>query len=812
VLGKLPHLFSLCLIEKSSYQQKRNLILWSIAKFLSGKKFKKHVGKVEWRYFNGNQSVPALILTPPSFQSNEKKKQRTDNPAQTAKFTVQIVMAMESLSWIPAARMFPNRSNIKGGSATPYYNAILARDAFWRESPSIIMEDELGFPSFGDAFILAKVWCLQRGFLRGHDSFDEMQIATLILYLFRSRRAGSRMAPLQVFTILMKFLAEDWTTKVWTLPAKDQNEAQTVASCANAKAYADQAKFSPIDPNGDPVTLLLCHQQFSLSGAVLLNSSMLGNYLGTLSPAFCHSVSVQAKCTVECLNSSRSFSSLFMTTDRFWTCLDSYFHVPLKDIAWKRVFLRNSQAKDLGDVECLSRDLVQMLRQALGDRVTDVRLLTTGNGHDVRNGDPDQIPTHRVESPPTSSHFLTTAMGMQKVVVGLKINADTCHRAVDRGPPADDIGGVEMFLNLWGDAAELRRFKDGAIVHAVVWNTAKSDAEKQFAVFDGDERTQGGIVERIVQHVLGLHFLKEGRESPRFLLRDILSLVEGVRTPTSDEVSKLMTSTTAAHRSIINSFDSLASFLRKNSEQSGSDGSRNALGLPLQIDAVEPLSPSLRYSSTFPSIPHPMLGGDGKQAGKVTSVVSDAPIDVQIRFGRSSKWPTDLKAIGAAKTAMLAQLANGIESMKTRGSCPGFDGSIVVTPSHLTLGYQGYSWRILVRADPELYLLRGLQKPSDDAKRILSTLIKDHVSAASHHATIHAIHTLHPSAGHAVRLINVWLAAHMLSGLVPLEAVELLIAKVYSETESRNTAPATAVSGFFRVLRLIATHDWVRYV
>lgn len=706
--------------------------------------------------------------------------------------------------------MFPNRSNIKGGSATPYYNAILARDAFWSEWPFIIMEDKAEYPSFGDAFIVAKVWCLQRGFLRGHDSFDEMQIATLLLYLFRSRRAGSRMAPLQVFTILMKFMAEEWTSKVMTLPAQGQTETQTVASCENAKAYADQAKFSPIDPNGDPVTLLLCHQHFSPSRAVLLNSSMLGNFLGTLSPAFCHSVSAQAKCTVECLNSSRTFSSLFMTTDRFWTCLDSYFHVPLQDIAWKRVCLRNPEAKDLGDVECLSRDLVQILRQALGDRVTDVRLLTTGNGHNVRNGDPDQIPTHRVDSFATSSQLLTTAMGMEKVVVGLKINADTCHRAVDRGPPADDIAGVKTFLDLWGDAAELRRFKDGAIVHAVVWNTAKSDPEKQYAVFDGDERTQGGIVERIVQHILGLHFFKEGRDSPRFLLRDMLSVVEGVRTPTSDTVSKLMTSTAAAHRSIINSFDSLASFLRKNSEQTGSDGFRTPLGLPLQIDAVEPLSPSLRYSNTFPSIPHPMLGGDGKHAGKVNSVFSDAPIHVQIRFGRSSKWPTDLKAIGAAKTAMLAQLADGIESMKKRGSCPGFDGPIVVTPSHLTLGFQGYSWRIFVRADPELYLLRGLQKPSDDAKRILSTLIKDHVSAASHHATIHAIHTLHPSAGHAVRLVNIWLAAHMLSGLVPLEAVELLVARVYSDLESRNTAPATAVSGFFRVLRLIATHDWVR--
>ena len=768
------------------------------------------MGKVEWRYFNGNHNTPALILTPPSTYSNEKKKRRAENPGQVVKFTVQIVMAMESLSWIPAARLLPNRSNVKGSSATPYYNGILARDACWSELPSLILEDIAEFPSFRDSFIVAKVWCLQRGFLRGHDSFDELQIAAILLYLFRSRRAGSRMTPLQVFTIVMKFLADEWTSKVFTLPEQGRSEIQTVASCENAKAYAVQAKFSPIDLNGDPVSLVLCHQQFSPSAAVLLNSTMLGNYLGSLAPAFCHSVSLQAKATVECLNSSRSFSSLFMYTDRFWTCLDSYFVVPFKGIAWKRVLLRTSQANDIGDVESLSRDLVQILRRALGDRVTDIRLLTTGNGHDVHNGDPDQIPTRRVDAPSASSPSLTNALGIESLVVGLKINGDTCHRAVDRGPPADDIAGVKAFMDLWGDAAELRRFKDGAIVHAVVWNAAESNPEQQYAVFDGDERTQGGIVERIVQRVLGNHFLNEEGDTPRFLLRDMLSVVEGVRTPTSHNVSKLMTSSSMAHRSIINSFDLLASFLRKNSEQSSSGGIRTALGLPLQIDAVEPLSPSLRYSSTFPSIPHPLLGGDGKIAGKVSGVISYAPIDVQIRFGRSSKWPSDLKAIGAAKAAMLAQLAEGIESLKMKGNCPGFDGPMVVTPSHLTLGYQGYSWRIFVRADPELYLLRGLQQPSDDARRILNTLTKEHVSAASHHATIHAIHTLYPSAGHVVRLVNTWLATHMLSGLIPLEAVELLVAKVYSDTESRITAPASAVSGFFRVLRLIATHDWVR--
>lgn len=778
---------------------------------LSGKKFKKHVGTVEWRNFNGNEQTPALILTPPLAKANEKKKRKTTEKSQTVpKFTVQLVMAMNSLSWIPAPRMFPNRSNVKGGAATPYYNSILARDAFWKESSAMIMEDVSELPSFRDTLVVTKIWCLQRGFLRGHDSLDEMQLAVLLLYLYRTKRVSPRMAPLQAFTILMKFFAEEWTNKVMIMPEQGKNETQTVASCENAKAYATQAKESPLDTEGDPATLVQCHQQFSSGAVVLLNSAMLGNHLGTLSPAYCACVSLQARKTVACLNSTRSFSTLFMTNARFWTCLDSYFHVPLKDVAWKRAKLWGKHVHDLGEVECLSRDLVSILRRALGDRVTDVRVLTTGNGHDVHNGDPDQIPTHGVDAAVPTSQSFSNSMDMEKLVVGVKINIDNCHRAVDRGPPADDTDGVKAFLDLWGDAAELRRFKDGAIVHAVVWNTPKANPEEQYVVFDGDERTQGGIVERIIQHVVGLHFCREGRGKPQFLLRDMLAMVDGVRTPTADTVSKLMSNSTLAHRSIINSFDSLAVFLRNSSEQSASDGRRSPLGLPLQIDGVEALSPSLRYSTMFPAIPHPLLGGNGSQAGKVTGVISYAPIQIQIRFGRSSKWPTDLKAMGAAKTAMLAQLADGIEAMKKRGKCNGFEGPIVVTPFHLTLGYQGYSWRIVVRADPELYLLRGLQKPSDDALLLLKALTREHITAASHHATIHGIHTSHPSAGHVVRLFNNWLATHMLSGLIPFEAVELLVAKVYSDKESPIDAPATVVSGFMRVLRLVATYDWVR--
>ena len=158
--------------------------------------------------------------------------------------------------------------------------------------------------------------------------------------------------------------------------------------------------------------------------------------------------------------------------------------------------------------------------------------------------------------------------------------------------------------------------------------------------------------------------------------------------------------------------------------------------MPLAIDEVEPLSPCLRYSALFPPIPHPLLGGSGgdvlgSDKRKVSGANVGSPILVQIRFEGTSKWPASLNAMGAAKCAMLIQLADGIDKMKRgRGSAGtvdddlgSFDGPMDVTPKHLDIGYRGYSWRIVVRADQELRMLRGLRNPTEEAKAL--RLVRD---------------------------------------------------------------------------------------
>ena len=54
-----------------------------------------------------------------------------------------------------------------------------------------------------------------------------------------------------------------------------------------------------------------------------------------------------------------------------------------------------------------------------------------------------------------------------------------------------------------------------------------------------------------------------------------------------------------------------------------------------------------------------------------------------------------------------------------------------------------------------------------------------------------------------------WLAAHMLSGLIPMEAIELIVANIFIDPSPLYT-PNTVQCGFMRCLHLVATHDWTK--
>ena len=102
---------------------------------------------------------------------------------------------------------------------------------------------------------------------------------------------------------------------------------------------------------------------------------------------------------------------------------------------------------------------------------------------------------------------------------------------------------------------------------------------------------------------------------------------------------------------------------------------------------------------------------------------------------------------------------------------------------------------------------------------LLQALINRHIRGSMHHSLIHAVHTRNPSASAVVRLASRWIASHMLSDMIPHEAIELIVAHIYTDNNdnsktamnhSVDAPPSSIMSGFLRFLRLLSSHDWER--
>ncbi len=64
------------------------------------------------------------------------------------------------------------------------------------------------------------------------------------------------------------------------------------------------------------------------------------------------------------------------------------------------------------------------------------------------------------------------------LLVGVRLNADKAYRQLEAGPAANATAASAAFRALWGAKAELRRFKDGAIIESVVWSSDTTTERK----------------------------------------------------------------------------------------------------------------------------------------------------------------------------------------------------------------------------------------------------------------------------------------------------------------------------------------------
>ena len=444
----------------------------------------------------------------------------------------------------------------------------------------------------------------------------------------------------------------------------------------------------------------------------------------------------------------------------------------------------------------LMSSLSSTLTEGLGDRVKAAVLL----------------------HPSTSSRPLSQAHPTTPYVIhiGLVYNPQHAFRQVDHGPAATDTSTPSSirFRNLWGDKAELRRFKDGSITESVVWEVKTVDEKAH-------------IPTKIVRHLLHWHFAIQG-DSIQAWQEPFDTLI---KLPESISRLYIETGSSMGFKGAITAFDALVKECKGLDEQ-----------LPLALVAVSATSESLRYTSVFAPVPLPT---------SIASVLPQNakyihPIEFVLQFEKSVRWPDDLRAIQKMKLAFFERIAtllmssiDGLKASVVVGD--GIDSSEIHDQGRLEiLTPEGWAFSVRIHNEREAFLfdriienkvnrLPHVKPQHQDTKKnkeyhvameAKEAYIRQFIHAPRHHRAIAKLCHHFPAFAGTVRLVKRWFACHwFLHGHVSEEVIELLCAQFFvsdgweqkiedGQGVERFGVPSSKERGFAVVLEFFKDWKW----
>ncbi|KAI8044908.1 nucleolar protein 6 [Drosophila gunungcola] len=364
------------------------------------------------------------------------------------------------------------------------------------------------------------------------------------------------------------------------------------------------------------------------------------------------------------------------------------------------------------------------------------------------------------------------------IQLGLILQPEHAYEVLNKGPAAnEDPEGAAEFRRFWGEKSNLRRFQDGSITEAVVWGTAQDAPAKKRL-----------IVRQIVLHLLEHHLQVEGKDV-QYIAAE---LEEVYRLSPWFKVNKLKTKlpldqdtdAEALSPHVIRCYDELARQLHGLND------------LPLEIVSISGTSAVFRYCEPQPVLPQARVAGSHILTSHVQRVI--------IQLGQSGKWPNELTALRALKTAFLIEIGEKLEAQCRLQWVLSAEGLLVLK--------QGFCFLIELAHSKELALLK-----QEVTERGVTTYVDNPASRAleRHHyilpkvsGALHSLHQTHSAFGPTVLLAKRWLATQLLDdGLWPETATELLVAHLFQQRQAPQ-AIAAPQTGFIRFLQLLAHSDF----
>uniref|UniRef100_A0A672TEN5 Nucleolar protein 6 n=1 Tax=Strigops habroptila TaxID=2489341 RepID=A0A672TEN5_STRHB len=714
------------------YHRKRALYLAHIAQHLSKQKL---FGSVKFAYMNSNHLKPILLLRP---QGKDEKM-----------VTVRL-HACPAPGLFKPSRFYPSKNNVrtawfmeqstpKEGATeppTPHYNNSILCDTVLLSHLQFLSSAATDFPGMKDGVALLKVWLNQRQLSKGLGCFSGFLVSMLVAYLLMKRKIVKMMSGYQVLRSTLQFLAT------------------TDLSVTGISLVKDVDPSLPVLDD--------FHQAFEV---VFVDPSGLVNLCADMTASKYHQVQFEAKCSMEILDDRMvdGFQALLMTAKPILRAFDHVFH--LKHVsklqgACKKMQLLNELMDRGGNyVAAALPFIVSLLARGLSGRALLV-------AHSL-----PQIPEWPIDAEPPKHK------DVGPLTFGLLFYPDFAASMLEKGPQADHPEALD-FRTFWGEKSELRRFQDGSIREAVVWE-ANTAYQKRL------------IPEQIVRHLLKLH-----ADVPESSICYVGALLESVIS-TGKEASG---TGEEAMVSVVRSYDDLSRKLWHLKE------------LPLMVTSVQGVHPALRYTDVFPPIPmkpiysfhtqirtkHLLLPAEEKPCPAYIT-----PLKMICHMEGSGQWPQDKDAIKRIKAAFHLQLAELLQQHH----------QLVCRPAvtHTDVYKDGYVFRLQVAYHREPLILKevvtpeGMLKYQDTEESQQLELEIQHLPYLT--SSLHGLQQQHPVFGSTCRLAKRWVSAQLLSDNMSEECVDLLVAFLFLHP-APFTPPSSPQVGFLRFLDLLATFDW----
>ncbi|KAM6944800.1 nucleolar protein 6 [Lycodopsis pacificus] len=714
------------------YPRKRALYLAGLAQYLASS---SDIRSMRYACLHGNRLRPVLLLTPPGKDSSS--------------FTLR-VHACPPPGFFKPSRFHPQRNNIRtewyselqpsqcgsSGPPTPHYNSSVLGDLLPRAHLQFLFAVSSQCSSFADGVALLKVWLRQRELDQGTGCFNGFLASMLLAYLLTTHRISNSMTAYQLLRNSLNFLASADLTVNGISLARDPD-----STAPSLPEFHDAFQVVFVDPSGH---LNMCADMTACTYKQLQHEA-------SVSMQFWDNPTVDG------------FHCLLMTPKPMIRTSDHVFQlcelVKLQS-SCKKMNLLSELMDHSGDyVHTALPFILSLLQRGLGQRI---HLLTHSLSPDPEWSVESEAPKHKAQ-PPLS--------------FGLLLNPELAASVLERGPAANSPTAAE-FRQLWGSRSELRRFQDGSITEAVLW--------------DGQSMCQKRLVPRqIITHLLQLH-----ADIPESCMRYVGSMVDDViktgrEVPSTGEEGSLL---------VVQSYDDLSRKLWR------------LEGLPLSITAVQGAHPALRYTQVFPPVPlkvdysffdrekasRSLVPQEGKPCPAYIT-----PITVICHMEGSGKWPHDRFAIRHIRAAFHIRLGELLKKHHNYTCRP--------CPAHLDVWKDGLVFRIQVAYHREPQVLResvnaeGLLVVRDNEEAQALEMATMHKPLLT--STLHGLQQQHQCFGGVCRLAKRWLGSQLFSEDITEDTADLLVASLFLQP-APFTPPGSPQVGLLRFLHLLSSFDW----